>query len=227
MFAQRRQMMRAAIALVAFPAIMRMVRRGRDHHPVALFLGQDRCSGDGQAFGVALHHRRRRPAPAGATIAVHQYMRAVMFERLDRARHGQHRRPEDVDLVDLRNARDADAPAQRPRLDLRLQLGALLGAQLLGIVQAVRAIVDAQDDGGGHHRPGQRPPARLVHAGDQTGKMAMLVREVRHEHESQAERPSAHGRCRNRAPASALPAHICGPARSTGHGRVAVQGPSR
>src|SRR3546814_4662217 len=63
MFPQRREMPGAAIALVAFPAIMGMRRRRLHHHPVARLLRQDGCRRDGQAFGVALDDRGRRPAP--------------------------------------------------------------------------------------------------------------------------------------------------------------------
>src|SRR3546814_12158903 len=83
---------------------------------------------------VAADNRGRGVAPFGKAVAIDEYLVRIETQRLDRARHSEKGRLQDVDAVDLFDARLADAPAAA-RLDLDLQLAAALGGEFLAIVE--------------------------------------------------------------------------------------------
>ena len=62
--------------------------------------------------------------------------------------------------------RDHRDPENAARADARLQLGAGRGGEHLAVGQPRRTGF-AQDDGGGHNRPGEGATSGLVHASDQ------------------------------------------------------------
>jgi hypothetical protein len=82
------------------------------------------------------------------------------------APHGEHAGPEDVQPVDLGDRGGADAdPRDRPQRGGKRF--SLLAGQNLGIGQAIER--PQENNGGGDHRPGEGPTARLVDPGDQPG----------------------------------------------------------
>src|SRR3546814_5433418 len=77
---------------------------------------------------VAADDRGRGVAPFGKAIAIDEYLVRVEAQRLDRARHREEGRLQDIDTVDFFDARLTDAPAAA-RLDLDLQLAAALRSE--------------------------------------------------------------------------------------------------
>src|SRR3546814_4193339 len=69
---------------------------------------------------IAADDRGRGVAPFGQPVAVDQHFAGLEPQRLDRASHREEGRLQDVDPVDLLDARLADAPAAA-RLDQGLQ----------------------------------------------------------------------------------------------------------
>ena len=141
------------------------------HQRIAMLLGDDRGGGDAAFQPVPAHHGAGRPAPfraaaCGRKIAVHQHFRRIaampFAHRLDRAGHGEHGRLKDVERVDFLHAGDADAP-MAALLNARSELCAPGCAQHLAVGEAADFLA-AQDDGGGHHRAGERSAPGLVHA---------------------------------------------------------------
>src|SRR6185295_5623439 len=68
--------------------------------------------------------------------------------------------------IDLLGLDHADAVADRLALDVHDQLLALLGAELLRVVDAGAAIANRQDRGCGDDRTGERAHAGFIDAGD-------------------------------------------------------------
>src|SRR3546814_2276527 len=60
---------------------------------------------------VAADDRGRGVAPFGKAIAIDEYLVRVEAQRLDRARHREEGRLQDIDTVDFFDARLTDAPA--------------------------------------------------------------------------------------------------------------------
>ena len=96
-----------------------------------------------------------------------------MPERLDRAGHRQHLRPIDVELVDLLDARDSDAPGDGLLHQPAVERLALLERNVLRIVDPAREFLAVEDAGGGDHRPRERRASRLVHPGERLRKFEL------------------------------------------------------
>ncbi len=91
--------------------------------------------------------------------------RGLHRQRRHRARQRPQRGAQDVVAVDARRRREGHRHLGAGA-DLCVELLALLAVELLGIVEPARNAVGIEDHGGGDHRTGQRPPARLVAARD-------------------------------------------------------------
>jgi hypothetical protein len=76
---------------------------------------------------------------------------------------------QDVQGVDLGDARRCDAEADRALPDLAVEALALLGRQQLRVVEAADRPLLLEDHGGGDDRAGERAAADLVDAGHQPG----------------------------------------------------------
>ena len=92
-----------------------------------------------------------------------------------RLRHGPQRGVEDVVGVDAVDVGDADADAGDGQ-DRLVEAPARLGVERLGVGDAVGDAGRVEHDGGCHHRPGQRPAAGLVDAGDRPAVQLELDR---------------------------------------------------
>ncbi len=73
---------------------------------------------------------------------------------------------EDVEPVDLRGVGPGDRPGERALLDEPGEVFAALGLELLRIGETADAAAGVEDDGGGHHRSGERPAPGLVDPDD-------------------------------------------------------------
>ncbi|KIU01556.1 hypothetical protein QU38_01020, partial [Staphylococcus aureus] len=127
-----------------------------DHHRIAPVLGDDRGGGDRQAKRVAADHGMAPVAPVRTAIAVDQHEGRGRPERLDRASHRQHRRPEDVQPIDLLDRRDPDSDL-RTSENLGAEPLAPGRGERLGIVDALGNAFRVEHHGGGDHRAGERP----------------------------------------------------------------------
>ena len=132
-------MLLRAIAFVALPAVMRIGLRRFAHKPVAIFLGQDRCSANRGFLAIPAHDSARGPAPFGQAalrrkVAVnHRLVRlATHFfaQPLHRLRHRLHRSGKDVDAVNLLDIDNADTEGATGA-DLALQALTRTGGKLL------------------------------------------------------------------------------------------------
>src|SRR3546814_7931149 len=128
------EMMRRAIAHIGLPAKTGIVARAADHETVAMLFREDARRRKTRMQRVAADDRGRGVAPFGKAIAIDEYLVRVEAQRLDRARHREEGRLQDIDTVDFFDARLTDAPAAA-RLDLDLQLAAALGGEFLAVVE--------------------------------------------------------------------------------------------
>ena len=98
-------------------------------------------------------------------IAVEQQIIRTDVQAFGGAAHSLHRRPQDVEPVNLFGRAEPHPEGDGLRLDL-LQRGLpLRGRKLLAVVNADEADVRREDHRRRHNRPGQAPPPRLVHPG--------------------------------------------------------------
>ena len=139
----------------------------REAEAVAVHLGEDRRRGDRGHLRVALDDGLRLYLQHRQPVAVDQHLVRPQSKALDSAAHRQQRGLQDVERVDLLDAGLGDAAAQRLRADLVEQPLAHPLAQDLGVAQAADRLRVVEDHRRSHHRPGQRPAARLVDAGQQ------------------------------------------------------------
>ena len=176
---QRLEMLGHAVAHVALEAVAGMREAEPRHQPVARDLGDDRGRRDRGHQRVARRSpprnrsrsrcgrcRRRTRAAASTGSALH------------RARQRPQRGAQDVVAVDARGRAERDRDL-RAGADLLVELLALLGVELLGIVEPARDALGIENDGGGDHRAGERSPARLVAAGDRPDPLALSARRSR------------------------------------------------
>jgi len=82
-------------------------------------------------------------------------------ETLERARHRQHRRLQDIELVNLGLAALGDRK-MRTGNDLQFKLRARLGGQFLAVIQSPDRVIIGKDDHRRHHRTREWPPARFI-----------------------------------------------------------------
>ena len=135
--------------------------------PVPMHLRQDGRGRDRLHPRVAPDDRLGRDAQHRQPVAVDQHPLRHQPQPFDRAAHRQHRGLQDVDAVDLLDARLADAAAQRLGADLVVEALARGRREQLRVGQATDAALVVEDHRRRHHRAGQRPAARLVDAGHQ------------------------------------------------------------
>ena len=116
--------------------------------------------------GITADHRIGAVSPSRQAVAVDKNMLWLDAKRFDRACHGQHRRLQDINVVDFRNARHTD-PDNASRKNKDFKFVPPLGRQCLAVVNTIDPAF-AKDDGGCNNRPGKRPPSGLINASDQT-----------------------------------------------------------
>ncbi|MNT20003.1 hypothetical protein D3C72_1552950 [compost metagenome] len=163
---QALQVQFGAITLVLIEAVFGIGRMQVHEGRVARRLGQDGGGGNRIDLVVATDDGHAAYRHHGAAVAVDQGQGRHGRQGLDGAAHGQHRRLQDVQAVDLFFRRFGDGPGQGLGLDLRCQQVAFRFAEFFRIAQAVDGLVRVEDHGGGEHGAGQRTAACLVDAAD-------------------------------------------------------------
>ena len=174
-----------AVAHMALEAVAGMGEAEPHHQPVARDLGDDGSRGDRQHQRVARDHRLTIAAAIDLHVAIDEDELRPHRQRLHRARQRPERGAQDVVAI------DAVGRAKRHRhfgagANLGVELFARRGIELLGIVQAARDSLGIEHHRGRHHRSGERPPARLVAAGDRPDALverAALAPEARAQHQ--------------------------------------------
>ena len=135
--AQRRQVLRRRVALVAVEAVLRMllVQAHAAAGRAAPWRGstRPRSPAPGRRRSTIASDRHRQH---GQPVAVDEHMLRPQAQALDRAAHRQQRGLQDIERVDLLDARLRDAAAQRLGADLVGQALALRGREQLRVGQA-------------------------------------------------------------------------------------------
>ena len=120
-FFQRPQVKRSRITHVPIESILRIPRMQFAHAGVASRLGQDRCGGNTGDPAVTADDGLGAAGQLRAVLAVNERMhrpRAMSAsEGCDGALHGQQAGLQDVDPVNLRDARCRHGPGQCPGTD--------------------------------------------------------------------------------------------------------------
>src|SRR5579862_47621 len=115
-----------AVALVLREAVAGVLAVEIHHHAVARDLGDDRCGGDAEALAIATDDFRLRQFEAWNQATVNQYVAGSEPQGFERAAARGHRRPKDVETIDLVHFGDADADRDCLLANRRKQLLALL-----------------------------------------------------------------------------------------------------
>ncbi len=111
-----------------------------------------------QRSGRSVMHGQRLPSTStcvGATGSASSARRIASMRRL-----------QNIEAVDLVAIGPADRPGERARADDRRQPRALGARERLGVRKPADAPARVEDHGRGHHRPGERPAARLIDSRD-------------------------------------------------------------
>ena len=156
------------IAFVAGEAILRILCVERGHETVAGDFGDDAGRGDAEAECVAGHQCSVRDRQTAHWEAIDQ--RVVGFPRqgLDGAGHGEMRGAEDIEAVDLRDVRLADAPMDvGADGEHGMEMLAFLGGLFFRVIQALDRAVIRQDDSGRDYGAGERTASGFIDPGDQ------------------------------------------------------------
>jgi hypothetical protein len=149
---------------------MLMMLRCFTHHPVTMFFRDDRRRRNAWLKGIAADNGPRIPTPFGPAtrrchIAIDKHLSGIApklsAQALNRSRHGQHRRTEYVQPIDVINIHNAYRPLA-PALYRFFQLGTARGAEFLAVIQSRRARF-AQQYCGSHHWPRKWPAPCLIH----------------------------------------------------------------
>src|SRR3546814_15011260 len=82
------------------PAKTGIVARDADHETVAMLFREDARRRNTRMQRVAADNRGRGVAPFGKAVAIDEYLVRIETQRLDRARHSEKGRLQDVDAVD-------------------------------------------------------------------------------------------------------------------------------
>ncbi len=163
---QHGHVQRRAVPLVPRKAVLRVKLVHPAHQPVPADLREDGGGRDALAERVPAHNRAGGQAERRHAVAVHQGQVRPHGKRLHSAPHGEESRLKDIDCVDLPLRRKADAVCRGLCLDDGEQRLALLGAELLGVVDPRDFAARRQNHRGREHRAGERAAARLVDSAD-------------------------------------------------------------
>jgi hypothetical protein len=128
----------AAVTLVLRQPVAGELAVQLNQQPVAVNLGQNACSGDGEAGCIASNHGLLRALPLDGVAAVNEQKVRAERQSLDGATHGQQRRLANIDAVNGFSVHGGDGPGkQRVRANLagRSSLRFFL-RELLGVSQA-------------------------------------------------------------------------------------------
>src|SRR5262245_2928913 len=163
---ERGQVLRDRVALVAYEAITGMLSIELAHQGIARRLGQNRSGSNRHASGVTFDDGLLRYHELAQSTPIDEHVFGHQGKSLQRPTHGKLARPIDVDGVDLLDFRKADAPSDRPLLDLDGEPTAVSRVEFLGIVHSEEPRSRRKYDGGGRNRTRKWAHASFVDTGD-------------------------------------------------------------
>ena len=166
-FAQGEEMLGRGIALVPTESVLRVKRVDFLHDPVARDFGDDARGRDGKAEFVAPNDCSVRGGEVGHGEAVDQHVFGWRGQGADRLEHRSMCRPKDVNRIDSDDILNRYCPMHMRGVgDLHEQLRPEFRRQLLGIIQAAKAPMLKENDGRGHHGPGEGSAPGFINASD-------------------------------------------------------------
>ena len=156
-----------AVAFVLAEAIFRETRAEVAHNRVARHFGDHTRRRDAKAVAIAVDDRRLRQGERKHRQAIDQDVLGLRGKRVERGAHRLMRGAQDIDGVDLDRIDHADCPENGVvRGEVVINLFALLGQKLLGIIQLPVTEFLRKNDSRGYNRPGKRATACFIDAGD-------------------------------------------------------------
>lgn len=159
------EMVRRSVAFVAREAILRINGVPLFHAGVAVGLSEDGRGGDGDTARVAFDQRLL----LDQNIEFHGVDEEVVrrdSETLKRSGHGLTGSLIDIPGVNPLRVDFSDGPGESVFANALAQLGASLGGEFFGVVEADNAAFGVENHGGGDHRAEQRATSGFVNAGD-------------------------------------------------------------
>jgi len=160
-------MLRGSVALMILQTVRGVKRAECDHGRIARDLGDDRCGGDGGAFRVTVNDGDFAAGQARALVAVDEAELRRGVQARDGAAHGEQAGAEDIMGIDFLDRGDADGPRDfGVAAEKFLQLRAMLGGELLGVVEVGMLEAVGQNRRGGVDRPGPATAPDFIHARD-------------------------------------------------------------
>lgn len=116
-------MLLSAVSFVALPPVMRPFSGCIDHDPVAPFLSHNRCRRNARLAAITANYRPdirpgginpHRASPRWCHVSIDQNCGRRSIQHCDHAlhrqRHGEHCRPQNIQLVDLCGFNHSDRP---------------------------------------------------------------------------------------------------------------------
>ena len=136
------------------------------HQAVAVDLGDDRSHRDTVHGPIAAGDAGLADLATRNSPGVDEQVLRRLGQRSDRARHRHEPGLVHVERVDLVMLDHADPDADGCCADRALEPLALFRTEEFRVAHAVEVDLRRQDDGRGHHRPGERPHPHLVDPGN-------------------------------------------------------------
>src|SRR5258706_9816841 len=159
---QRRGVPWRRVALVVRESVVREMPVELDHFGVARGLREDRGGRDGGDELVAAHDRAAPQPGLGNVQSVDADLVGLDRQQLERAPHREERRPQDIDAIDLRDARGGHGPGKRAGANPAGEALAHPRLEDLGIGEPADRTDGIEHDGGGEHPARERAAAGFV-----------------------------------------------------------------
>jgi len=159
------QVLGGGVALVLGQAILRVDDVPFFHAGVAVGFGEDRRGGDGDAAGVAVDEGLL----LDEDVELHGVEEEIVGsdgEQLEGGGHGLAAGLVDIPSIDALGVDFGNGPGDGVFADARGQLGATIGREFFGVVEADDAALGIEDYGSGDYRAEEGAAAGFVEAGD-------------------------------------------------------------
>src|SRR5437762_10474613 len=170
-----------SITFVLGEAIARTLPVEVDHHPIARDLGDDRCRRDRQTLAVAFDDRFGEAGKPRRAVAIDESEQRHALECCDRLDHRRKSGLQDIVAIDHADIGHADADFSDTENDI-VEFFALLGRELLRIIDAQRQGFGIEDHRGGDDRARPGSASGLIDscdAGEAAHKGCTLEIEMR------------------------------------------------
>src|SRR5690242_19695817 len=164
--ADRALVLRCTVTLVLREAVPGIFFFHVPHQSIAKSLGDNRRRRNGEIEAVAFVESVLRNRHIRDHTGVDQQMFRLYGKSFHGSAHGEKPGTINVETIDFTHLRRANTNARGGLPDLAGQMVALLGIELLGVIDAEYLRARWKHHGCRNHRTGQRPHADFVDAGD-------------------------------------------------------------